>query len=93
MEKPIQILMQPKTKRKWTKFTTEAFIRGYVNGQEFIILPEIREEHDFESIAINIEDFLTSAEIEDVNMSLREIEEGKAKKFESVDKFLEELKE
>ncbi len=37
-------------------------------------------------------DLLTPAEIVDVKESWREIEEGRAKKFRSVNEFLEELK-
>ena len=92
MMKTILILEQPKMKSQMTKFTVESFRRGYVNGQKFVSLPEILAEYEFESILLDFGDFLTPAEIIDVEESWREIEEGKAKKFESTDEFLEELK-
>src|SRR4030067_614754 len=56
------------------------------------ILEQISEKTSFRQISIDISDFLTSSEIDDLETSLKEIEEGKAKKFKNVNEFLEELK-
>ena len=74
-----------------------------LNGQKFIVLPNIFEKEKFHNLIIDFgvialqvpssPDYLTFCETNDVETSLAEIEAGKAKKFKSIDAFLKELKE
>jgi len=98
MQDSFLILKTPRMQRKVTKIEVKDFIRKFVNGQKSMPLPLILEEEDFKRFSIYFAkvpmspDFLTPAEIDDVNISWRQIEEGQAKEFRSVDEFLEELK-
>jgi hypothetical protein len=86
------ILDTPEMKKQLAQVTEKDFIHGYVNGQRFLSFPLILEKTKFSQVSIDLEDFLTPAEIIDVEVSAREIGEGQAKRFRSVDEFLEELK-
>jgi len=69
-----------------------------LNGQKFIVLPNIFEKEKFHNLIIDFgvialqvpssPDYLTFCETNDVETSLAEIEAGKAKKFKSIDAFL-----
>lgn len=98
MEKSILVLQSPKMKKKVTEITEPDFTYKFLNGQRFISLPRILQKATFEHVSIDFSkvplssDLLSSAEIEDVEASWTEIEEGKAKKFRSVDDLLAELR-
>jgi len=98
MQNSFLILKTPRMRREVTEIVTKDFIHTFVNGQKFVPLPLILEEEEFKRFSIYFAkvpmspDFLTPAEIDDVNISWRQIEEGQAKEFRSVDEFLEELK-
>jgi len=77
---------------KMTKSLEGEFIYKSVSIQRPMVFEKISEKTSFRQISIDISDFLTSSEIDDLETSLKEIEEGKAKKFKNVNEFLEELK-
>lgn len=97
------LIQPPKVQKKVTKLGKAPFSYKLMNGQRFISLPKILEKKKFKRFTINFgvtslqilssPDSLTIAEMDDVEASLTEIKEGRAKKFRSVDKFLKELKE
>ena len=95
MEQPILILKTPKMKKESAELTKRDFAYTFLNGQKYVSLPPILKKREFRLLSIDFTrspDFLTHAEIADVEASWKEIEEGRAKKFKSVDEFLEELK-
>lgn len=97
------LVQNPKTKEKVTELRQEAYRYKLLNGQNFVTLPKIIEEKVFRRFLIDFgvtslqvpcsPDYLTFCESDDVEASLAEIKVGRAKKFESVDAFLKELKE
>jgi len=98
MQNSFLILETPRMQRNVAKFVGKDFIYEFVNGQKFVPLPLILEEKEFKQFSVYFAkvpvspDFLTPTEIVDVDVSWREIKEGQAKRFRSVDEFLEELK-
>ena len=90
--KSIYVLRPPKMLSKMTKSLEGEFIYKSVSIQRPMVFEKISEKTSFRQISIDISDFLTSSEIDDLETSLKEIEEGKAKKFKNVNEFLEELK-
>lgn len=82
----------------FTGFAEKDFRYKFLNGQRFISAPRILKKEKFKHFLIEFAKVICSggslspAEIEDVEVSWREIEEGRAKKFRSVNEFLEDLK-
>lgn len=71
----------------------QRFRYGFVNGQAFISSERVVDQERFELVSIDIQDLLIPVEIIEVEESWREIREGRAKKFRSVDELLRELRE
>ena len=95
-------MQAPEVRGKMTTLERKPFSYKLLNGQRFISLPRVIEKRKFKHFTINFgvtslpatcsPDFLTPAETGDVEASLKEIKEGKIKKFKCVDDFLRELK-
>jgi len=98
MSLSVIVLKIPKMESTYTKLIERDFIYRFVNGQKLFPLPVIFEKEKFKEFSIEFarvpvsSDFLTSTEIIDVEESWKQIDDGKAKKFRSVEEFLEELK-
>ena len=98
MVKSTLVWESPKVKTGFTDFSQDVIRYRFLNGQKFRSLSQILEKAKFSRFSMDFAkvspspDFLTPAEITDVEISWREIEEGKAKKFRTVDEFLAELK-
>jgi len=88
----------PKTKKGFADFTQTDLRYEFSNGQKFISPLQIVEKGKFRHFLMDFarllpsSDFLTPSEILDVEISWREIEKGKAKRYRTVDEFLAELK-
>jgi hypothetical protein len=63
-----------------------------VDGQKAMLSRCILEESKFEQFAIRVDDLLIAAEIADVEESWKEIREGRAKRFRTIEELLEELR-
>ena len=96
--KPVLVLETPKMEKVFAGFTKKDFRYKFLNGQRFIASPRISSKEKFTHFlidftkAISSGGFLSPAEIEDVEISWKEIAEGKGKKFRSVEEFLADLK-
>ena len=94
---------QPKMQEKISRLGNKPYKYALLNGQKFIALPKKLERKEFHRFMIDFgvtslqvpssPDYLTFCESNDVEVSLAEIKAGRAKRFESVDDFLKELKE
>lgn len=98
MGNPILVLERQKMEKGFAGFTEKDFRYKFLNGRRFIASPRISTKEKFTHFLIDFTKtissggFLSPAEIEDVEISWREIEEGNGKKFRSVEEFLADLK-
>jgi len=98
------VVRPPKIRERVTKIGQEPYKYELVDGQGFISIPKMIGlgalfQHfiiDFGVTSIqvpNSPDYLTLCETNDVELSIKQIETGKAKKFTDVHAFLRELKQ
>jgi hypothetical protein len=103
ISKNLRITVQPPKMQKFSKVGQKPYRYELMNGQKFLTLPKIVDKRVFQHFIIDFgvtslqvpssPDYLTLCETKDIEISIAEIQEGKAKKFKSVEAFLKELKE
>jgi len=93
MQKLVLVSRPPKIKGGIISLVGKDFTYKFLNGQKFIarMFTALKEEK-YTHFLIGVSDFLTPAEVTDVDESWREIEEGQSETFTSVNEFLDELK-
>ena len=93
IQKFVLVPKSPKIKGVVAIPTEKDFAYGFLNGQSFVKhMYTTLKGAKYKHYLIGFSDFLTPAEVTDVEESWREIQEGQSETFTNVNEFLDELK-
>lgn len=93
MQKFVLVPKSPKMEKGIAIPTEKEFTYGFLNGERFTTrIYATLKRAKYKHYLIGFSDFLTPAEVIDVEESWREIQEGQSETFTNVNEFLDELK-